>query len=185
MKTSESLLLLISLTWATMISGLLHLGFTPVAQRGSYFATSLCHSPLMATNDKDAEGFSMHQRMDDWGPLALVKVKSGADFWGLFEELCDDKSGFVHNRNFIAQAYRDGHLYCLRVVETDSMFERGPQRDSLFVTAPGTLCLLPCFCIAEDKSASIIWVHTRARRKGFARSLIVGYRHSRRDYSGI
>jgi GNAT superfamily N-acetyltransferase len=40
-------------------------------------------------------------RPEDWGELRVVKVTRGDDFWSLFDELNNDESGFVHNRNWL------------------------------------------------------------------------------------
>ena len=55
--------------------------------------------------------------MDDWGEIKLTKIESD-DFWCLFDELCNDNSGFIHNRATILEAYKEENLYGLRVNET-------------------------------------------------------------------
>ena len=107
---------------------------------------------------------------NDWGSLKVFKVESGSDFWALLSELLNDKSDFLHNLNIIVESFKDGNLYSIRVVETDSMYRRGAHEDSIFVK--GTFFVLPCICIIEQNCAEIIWVHTRARRKGFASHMI-------------
>jgi hypothetical protein len=106
----------------------------------------------------------------DWGPLELVSISDGDDFWALLHELVDDASTFLQTRSSIAEAYKAGTLYSLRMNETDSMYKRGARTDEVF--AKGTCYLLPCFCIAESDKAVIIWTHTRARRMGFAKQLV-------------
>lgn len=112
----------------------------------------------------------MEKEMDDWGEIKLKKIISSGDFWCLIDELFNDKSKFLCNRNSILDAFKEGNLYGLEVNETDSMFERGARMDELF--CPDSFYLLPCFCIKEDDKAIIIWVHSRARRKGYGRKLI-------------
>ena len=107
--------------------------------------------------------------MDDWGEILLTQIDS-TEFWILFDELCEDKSGFFHNRGTILEAYKEGNLYGLRVTETDKMYERGAREDIIFCER--SWYLLPCFCIKESNKAIIIWTHTRARNLGFARKLV-------------
>jgi len=110
--------------------------------------------------------------MEDWGEIKLVHFNNGTDglsngysndFWSIMDELyievCNsDGTGFWHNRGTILDAYSKGNLYGLRVNETDEMFKRG--------------YLLPCFCVKEGDEAILLWTHTRARRRGFAKKLV-------------
>lgn len=111
----------------------------------------------------------------DWGDWNVVEIERGTEFWALLDELVDDKSGFYGNRTIITEAYREGRLYGIRVEETDGMFKRKARSDPLF--CPGTYHLLPCFCIVREMEngeigAVMIWVHSRARRLGFGRTLV-------------
>ena len=47
--------------------------------------------------------------MDDWGEIKLLKIgfEDGSDFWCIYDELCDDKSGFLNNRTYILIARKD------------------------------------------------------------------------------
>ncbi len=108
--------------------------------------------------------------MDDWGQLEVTKIIDGEYFWCLFDELCDDKSNFLHNRSNIVEAYKNGNLYGLQVIETDEMCNRRAKLDTIFCN--GSFYLLPCFIIKENNQAIIIWTHSRARNKGFARKMI-------------
>jgi hypothetical protein len=107
--------------------------------------------------------------MDDWGEIKLQQIDS-EDFWSLFDELCDDNSGFLNNRTTILNAYKDGNLYGLRVIESDKMYERGAVMDNIFCS--NSWYLLPCFCVKEHNKAIIIWTHTRARKMGFGKKLV-------------
>lgn len=109
-------------------------------------------------------------KMDDWGEVALKKIESGDDFWHLIDELCDDNSGFFHNKSSIVEAYKTENLYGLQVYETDEMYKRGARMDNIFCMS--SFYLLPCFCVKEDDKAIIIWTHTRARKMGFAKKLV-------------
>ena len=110
-------------------------------------------------------------KMDDWGEIILKKIFCDDDaFWCLIDELYDDKSRYICNRDTILEAYRTGSLYGLKVLESDSMYERGAMMDRIFCI--NSFYLLPCFCIKENNKAIIIWTHKRARRKGFAKKLV-------------
>jgi hypothetical protein len=109
-------------------------------------------------------------KMEDWGTIGLKQIDTGDDFWALLTELCDDDSGFLHNKSTIVEAFKDGKLYGLSVCESQKMYERFARWDSVFCRE--TYYLLPCFCIKHDKTAIIIWTHTRARRMGFAKKLV-------------
>ena len=108
--------------------------------------------------------------MEDCGEIKLAQIDDSMDFWRLFEELCDDNSGFYHNRSVILEAYKNENLYGLRVTETDKMYERGARIDNIFCNE--SWYLLPCFCVKENNKAIIIWTHTRARKMGFAKKLV-------------
>jgi len=101
-----------------------------------------------------------------------VEKIDASDFWCLIEELIDDKSGFLHNRRTILEAYKDGNLYGLRVIETESMYERGASTDPIYCT--NSFYLLPCFCVCvkEENKAIMIWTHSRARKMGFGKKLV-------------
>lgn len=108
--------------------------------------------------------------MNDWGEITLTQIEDGNDFWCLMEELCDDDSEFIYNRNIIVEAYKRGDLYGLSVSETDKMYERGARTDSIFCEK--SWYLLPCLCLKEENEAIIIWTHQRARKRGFAKKLV-------------
>lgn len=115
--------------------------------------------------------------MADWGDLELVQIEND-DFWCLFDEMVDDKSGFLNNRSTILEAYKKGNLYGVRVAETDKMYERRAMMDDIFCRE--SFYLLPCFCVKNNNVAVIIWTHTRARKMGFARKLVklLGIEHA-------
>jgi GNAT superfamily N-acetyltransferase len=113
--------------------------------------------------------------MPDWGPITLVRIESGDDFWSIMDELKNDKSGFLCNRDIIVGAYRDRTLFGLRVAETESMSKRNANLDNMFAKQKDgfpSVYLLPCFCISECNRAIILWVHARARLRGFGKKLV-------------
>ena len=127
--------------------------------------------------------------MEDWGEIELVHFNNGTDglsngsstdFWSIMDELyievCNsDGIGFWNNRGTILDAYSKGKLYGLRVDETDEMFKRGVMGDPVFcrqLNGEVSWYLLPCFCVKEGDEAILLWTHTRARRRGFAKKLV-------------
>jgi hypothetical protein len=113
--------------------------------------------------------------MKNWGEIQLVQVDYGSLFAALYNELLDDinpdGSGFHHNLQNLVEAFRDGKLFSLRVIETNDMYHE-EIRNPLF--AERTFYALPVLCVVgkRDQDCEIIWVHTRARRYGFGRKMV-------------
>ena len=112
-----------------------------------------------------------------WGPLKLVSDLGPRDFWGLIDELVDDRSGFFNNRAWLLEAWKNGCLHGLAVEETDEMFKSPERQDEpLFCEERDTMYLLPCLCMtsegADRSTAEIIWTHKRARRRGLGTALV-------------
>jgi GNAT superfamily N-acetyltransferase len=124
----------------------------------------------------------------DFGPLRLVRVKSGSDFFSFIAELENGKSGFLHNKAIIADALANGTLYGLAVTESESMFadrqlrkrQNAPYR-RYFCARTATSYLLPCFCVRKKATAIILWVHPRVRRMGLGRALVEKLRLRKAD----
>jgi|TARA_B110000037_G_C17040249_1_gene473357 hypothetical protein len=59
--------------------------------------------------------------MEDWGEIKLAKINSGNDFWCLMDELYDDQSGFIHNKNTVyrQQGYTAWYGYQYHKSECD------------------------------------------------------------------
>ena len=114
--------------------------------------------------------------MRDWGKVIIHKIETGDDVLILFNELVNDNSGFIHNMSFLLDAFKDGNLYGLSVIETNDMFERNARIDKEFCKDinghPAGWYLLPCLCVKNGDKCELIWSHTRIRNRGFARTLI-------------
>jgi len=106
----------------------------------------------------------------DYGELRVKLIRNGEDFWHVIDALCDDKSGFMNNRDVIADAFINRRLYGMTVAETEEMFERRAWKDDIF--CPGSWYLLPSLCIVTGNIANIIWTHSRAQRNGIAKMFI-------------
>jgi hypothetical protein len=114
----------------------------------------------------------------------LTQIVDVDDFWSLYDELCQDKRRLrvgrppvlsLEWRERMLRAHKLGHLYGLRVNETDALYQRGARRDAIF--ARGSLnefsfYLLPCFCLIEEGEHSVMWTHKRARRMGLELRLL-------------
>lgn len=121
-----------------------------------------------SVDSRDVPNFENMNYLDN---AYLEQIDDGRNFWFLFDELCDDDSNFLNNRNIIVDAFKEGNIYGLRVTETNEMYLKKARNDPIF--CPESQYLLPCFCIKEGKdTASIIWVHSRARRMGFGKKLV-------------
>ena len=106
----------------------------------------------------------------DYGITNVECIDSEQDFWCIFDELVDDNSEFLQNRNTILDSWRKGNMFGVRIVETESMYQRGARGDTLFCA--DSWYLVPCFCIKDENTVIIIWTHSRARRMGFAKKMI-------------
>jgi hypothetical protein len=111
--------------------------------------------------------------MTDWDGVELTVIDDSAEFWCLIDELYDDESVFIRNRTAILEAHKKGNLYGLRAVVTAPMYDRRAYLDDIFCAdIKNSWYLLPCLCVKENDEAIILWVHSRAQRRGFGRKLI-------------
>ena len=123
-----------------------------------------------------------NRRSNDWGTVHLVTIESGREFWYLWDLLHDHPRGerdqelFRPDREVFVEAFRTGHLYGLRVEETDAMYARRAFADKIFrVRGRGAFYLLPCVCITavwDAKQALALWVDRSARRCGFGTQFV-------------
>ena len=109
---------------------------------------------------------------DGWGDARLQKVDTPETFWRIFDELCMEGSDFVHNRGQLLDAYSEGALFTLVVDENDHMCSTEAGRSSLLMRESTSCYELPCFCIVYNNECNILWVATRARRRGIASMLM-------------
>jgi GNAT superfamily N-acetyltransferase len=124
--------------------------------------------------------------MENWGKIELFRFRDVFEgscntdlFWEIMDDLHEEMKassnghGFWHNRNMILDAFIDGAMYGLQVIETDEMY-RARTKDPLF--CKNGFYVLPCFCIIKEhddgNEAVIMWTHTRARNKGFGKKLV-------------
>lgn len=112
--------------------------------------------------------------MTDYGKAELFLVDSVDDFWALWDELYSDDNMFVHTRSILLEAFKENTFYSLVIKETDSMYERYARSDSVFCRGACSSYLLPCFCVTNKEGDKILllWVHSRARRRGFGRQMV-------------
>ena len=89
----------------------------------------------------------------------------------VIRELYHDNSGFLHNMSVLFDGFATGRLYGLRLEETDDMF-RHKGHHPMFMESryPWTL---PAFCcLSETGAVDLLWVHPRARKRGFASAFL-------------
>jgi hypothetical protein len=105
----------------------------------------------------------------------LSVIDECEDFWCLIDSIVGDmdrdlqthkeKKGFYHHRTIILEAFQQGRLFGLRTIN-EEVSE---------ICCPGSLYLLPCFCIVDPenkKEAIMIWTESRYRCKGLGKSLL-------------
>ena len=98
--------------------------------------------------------------------ITLELIENSDDFWALYDELLNDESGFIFNRTMILDAFKDKELYGLRVNEINYT----SKQHSIYCANSDDL--LPCLCVKHNNTAMVLWTHTRARRRGFAKELV-------------
>lgn len=109
----------------------------------------------------------------EWGKIKVKHLDDGDEYWALMEELIESESGFYHNRSALLDSMLKGQLYGLQVEESLAMC-KSQVRDPVFMINPRfpTFWMLPCFCVKVRDTCQILWVHPRARRRGFGTQLV-------------
>ena len=46
--------------------------------------------------------------MDNWGEIKKEKIEDDDDFWCLYDEIVNDDSCFLDNREYILHSYKEG-----------------------------------------------------------------------------
>jgi GNAT superfamily N-acetyltransferase len=130
----------------------------------------------------------------EWGAITAVPITDGDTFAALFRELeasdqeeyPDGKFGFHHNLGPLVDGLLKKRLFTLEVTENDAMISTRATLDPVFV--PGELFTLPCFLLraGNESVCEIIWVHPRARRRGFGNMLVkqLGITYARNALEG-
>ena len=114
----------------------------------------------------------------DLQQVEVFSISSNSDIVGgaktlqhVIRELYHDNSGFLHNMSVLFDGFATGRLYGLRLEETDAMF-RYKGHHPMFMESryPWTL---PAFCcLSETGAVDLLWVHPRARKRGFASAFL-------------
>ena len=116
----------------------------------------------------------------DWSTAQATLVDTGGVFLALLDEMERDRSGFIHNRTVLVEAFRDHQMFYMCVPETDAMFK---DKDSRYHPrfmdwkqhADVPFYCLPIVAVIGRKDESVIdilWVHSRCRRAGFGRMIV-------------
>jgi len=115
-----------------------------------------------------------HEIMKDWGPIHLVSIYDGRDFWCLISDLCGENPDLIVNKEQFIEAYRKDTLYGFEVEETESMYSRKAYNDPIFCkgTCKEDGYLLPCLSIKERNTIQLFWVDKRVKRLGIQRELL-------------
>jgi hypothetical protein len=111
-----------------------------------------------------------------YGDLRLFQVNKGDDFLLLLHEMMDDKSEFVANAGTMIDAMFRGEIWSVEMEETSLMRQHSSyDTDPLFCRDMFGNFLgykLPCFCWSINNHVVLLWVHSRARKKGIGRFLV-------------
>lgn len=94
-------------------------------------------------------------------------VEKGDDFWPLFKNLEAEGSGFQYNITWLLDAFKNGQMYTLELVDTPEMDQFVP-----LYCCPYTRRIMPCICVVQDNACKILWVSVRLRRKGLATKFV-------------
>lgn len=116
--------------------------------------------------------------MADYGTIKLTEVSSSGAFIDLYKEILSDPSWKGEPLLSMLDEWKNDSLFTLSVDETDAMFKRGACRSNEFIRGGHHFCSLPVILSLKrdstDKSLFInfLWIHPRARGKGYSRILI-------------
>ena len=104
----------------------------------------------------------------------LVCIKCAADIVTAIDQLTADESGFLHNRNWLLDAWRKGDLFTMRIKETDELYKDHVLRDALghFLGVSPSWLNLPVLCWRDGDACEILWVAKHVRRLGLGRDLV-------------
>lgn len=110
--------------------------------------------------------------MAHWGAIRVREVVHSEDFWALTEELLSDQTLYLDHRAAVLDAFRTRKLYTLFVDETRPMFKNLERGNPIFVLH--SWYMLPCICALDEQGerVSFLWVHPRARDRGFATCIL-------------
>ncbi len=113
----------------------------------------------------------------------LRKVEAAREFWCFYDLMLEDESKFKFNRSSILDAFKNGYMYTISMIETDEIFKNRDKykRHKYFKYCmphyhpDGYTYSIPTFCVVnerDEKKIEIIWTYSKVRRQGFARKLI-------------
>jgi GNAT superfamily N-acetyltransferase len=110
-----------------------------------------------------------------WEQVNVFKISpdhfGGETLSHMLRELYDANSGFLHNASVLFECFATGRLYGLLLEETEDMFRYEGHHPMFMQSRPPWT--LPAFCcLSETGAVEMIWVHPRARRRGFASAFV-------------
>jgi len=106
----------------------------------------------------------------DWSTVEVITASSH-HLEGFIRELYDANSGFLHNISVLYDGFAAGRLYGLRLEENEVTFRYKGCHPIFMQSRP--LWTLPAFCcLSESGAVDLIWVHPRARKRGFASAFL-------------
>lgn len=105
----------------------------------------------------------------------LVCIEDADDMVTALDQLTADESGFLHNRDWLLDAWRKGNLYTMRIKQTEELYKDHELRGALgyFLGVPPHGLNLPVLCGCIDGDAcEILWVAKHVRKLGLGRDLV-------------
>jgi hypothetical protein len=111
-----------------------------------------------------------HVEPFDWSTVEVIAASSH-HLEGFIREMYDANSGFLHNMSVLYDGFAAGRLFGLRLAENEVTFRyKGCHPIFMQSRPPWTL---PAFCcLSETGAVDLLWVHPRARRRGFASAFL-------------
>lgn len=111
----------------------------------------------------------------------LTAVNNERQFFALYDMLVEHNSGFVHNREWLLEAWKHGgELYFLQILETDELFKDSELRLKLASFSrpecrenPSlSLLYLPVFCWRRNGTCMMLWVAPFLRNLGLGSDIV-------------
>jgi hypothetical protein len=106
----------------------------------------------------------------DWSTVEVFAASSH-HLEGFIREMNDANSGFLNNISVLYDNFVAGRLFDLRLEENEVTFRYKGYHPIFMQSRP--LWTLPAFCcLSESGAVDLIWVHPRARKRGFASAFL-------------
>ena len=115
--------------------------------------------------------------MADYGVITIEQVLSSRAFIAIHKEILTDTDWKSDPLLSMLTSWKNDTLFTLVVKETDAMWNRNASNSDEFIGGE-TFCMLPVVMAVDYNPStrvsyiSFLWVHPRARGKGYAKMLV-------------